>query len=173
MLGKAKIDGRVMRSDFHHTVAIPSSAFDSDAVQSLIVLKEVCPVPPGMEDIVNCMCCWGRQKDSTWHNHVLDWLYFLLSHGFDFSDKSVVRDCLEYRMRIKIREELGQVHGSTAIYVIGQWYNWYGHEHDFVTKDFYDLAIGSAAFIEAVILEESWMPEETSGVTTLGAIVSP
>jgi hypothetical protein len=97
--------------------AIPSKALDDDLVQYLIVHKKAQPATPLMCSILDWMHCWGRGIDVNWHSQIVDWLHFLLYHGIHLSDKLVLRDCVEYRMRKMISQR-----GLNVNTILPLWY---------------------------------------------------
>ena len=159
VLTKTKVDNSVMKENHQHTIAIPTTSFDTDTVMALIVEKQVYPVPPVMDDIVDCLYCWGRRKDLSWHHLALNWLLFRLENGFECSQKKLLRDCIEYKIRMEIRNDLGLVDGATMSSLIAQWYFWYDHQFFFGgARDFYLLTIGSVAFVKEIINEQTILP---------------
>jgi hypothetical protein len=130
----------------HH--AIPSSALEDDLVQYLIVYKKAQPVPAVMSIILDWMHCWGRSKDVEWYNHVVDWLHFLLFHGIHLSDKLVLRDCVEYRMRKMINQR-----GLNVNQIIAEWHTFFDEQYESRrATHFYDLASFSFHWFENTVL---------------------
>jgi hypothetical protein len=130
--------GAIPRNIGYYT-AIPSSSLDDDLVQYLIIHKKAQPVPAVMSIILDWMYCWGRGQDVSWYSQVVDWLHFLLYHGIQLSDKLVLRDCVEYRMRKLIVER-----GQDLNTIIPLFHEYFDEEYyEKGVKDFYELALRS------------------------------
>ncbi len=142
----------IPRNQGFHT-AIPSSALDDDLVQYLIVYKKAQPVPAFMSNILDWMYCWGRAIDVNWYNSVVDWLHFLLHHGIHLSDRLVLRDCVEYRMR-----KVAHIRGLEVNSSINAWHNYFDGELDNGNVDYYSLAVKSIQFMNSI-------PNSMAGLT--------
>jgi hypothetical protein len=119
--------------------AIPSASIDDDLVQYMIVHKKAQPATPLVSIILDWMYCWGRGQDVNWFCQVVDWLHFLLYHGIHLSDKLVLRDCVEYRIRKMILERGQDVNTSIA-----SWHQFFDEQYDVLgVTHFYDLAVFS------------------------------
>jgi hypothetical protein len=125
--------------------AIPSIAFEQDIVQYLIIHKKAQPVPAKMGEVLDWMHCWGRSVDVHWHSHIVDWFHFLLHHGIHLSDRIVLRDCVEYRMRQVIHMRGLDVHQSIHV-----WHLFFDYEYHKGDHDFRSLAIKSINFMNSI-----------------------
>jgi hypothetical protein len=129
--------------DIGNHTAIPSNSLDDEMVQYMIIHKKAQPVPPTMSIILDWMYCWGRGKDVHWYSHVVDWLHFLIYHGIHLSDRIVLRDCVEYRIRKMIHTR-----GLDINTIIPMWHQYFDEQYEYTTKHFYDLACFSFHWFE-------------------------
>jgi hypothetical protein len=138
-------NGGIPRNTATHT-AIPSSAIDDDLVQYLIIHKKAQPVPAKMGEILDWMYCWGRGIDVRWYSHVVDWFQFLLHNGIHLSDKMVLKDCVEYRIRTMVSTRGLELHSTVAL-----WHAFFEDQYDLGVTHFYDLSVRSMQWVEGLV----------------------
>ena len=73
---------------------VPSTAFDKQSVQSLIMSKSAFPVPADYDDIVAVMEWWGRGISGTWQQSVFNMLYESLKRNTPMRKREAMYECL-------------------------------------------------------------------------------
>jgi hypothetical protein len=150
LLTRKENRGFIPRNKANYT-AIPSSCIDEGLVQYLIITKQVLPIPPVMERIMDWMYCWGRAIDGHWYNKVVDWLHFLVVNKIHLSDNIVLRDCVEYRVRSMIRTMHTNLQQHLCNMLIVEWRHYFNNEYANGHVDFFKLSVRSMGFVQARI----------------------
>jgi hypothetical protein len=130
----------------HH--AIPSSTLDEGTVQALIVTKEMYPATAVMCEVLDWMECWGRRKDPLWYTQIVNWFYFLLSHHIQLADRTLLKDCIQYRVRHICYESIESLTATHLSSLIANWQDYFDAEYHEYSHRFFDLAVGSSKYIK-------------------------
>jgi hypothetical protein len=92
---------------YHHEIiwsqpcsfkAIPSTFFHKETLNSLILTKEAVPLTEELDDIMDCMECWGRGLNQCWYFKVVDCLGRILNQGPKVPKALVLKQCIKYRV---------------------------------------------------------------------------
>lgn len=128
---------------------IPSSAFSKKTATNLIATRQAIPLTPDMDEVMECMDCWGRNVNHVWYELTLNVLEEYL-----LRDEGVKRELLFLHViLIRIRGVVNRYDFPVATKegLINEWMEFYGNLYDYTTKDFYELALRSFQFIRAKI----------------------
>ena len=151
LLHSSNLDGIVWRSRGFYV--LKSSCLPWNIMQEIIITKSGFPLPPEFSEVVDCMETWGWNYSSLWVQDVLHLMYqFVHPQGCFFGCPKTKESMYEDFIFLYVKEKLQINFGNSRInnYIIMQWHTYY-HQKVMETVDYFELAVGSIAFLDACI----------------------
>jgi hypothetical protein len=135
-----------------------TSCLTRESIQSIIISNKGIPLPEENCDVIDAiMEWWGRAIHPIWEQHVLQHFAELLDpKGFHANEelvgkrKELFHDCIFIHIEYKLCMSMGGY--SPAMYTASEdWNYYYDWMWDYVSKDFYYLAIESIKYTDGLI----------------------
>lgn len=102
-------------------VAIPSTTFNDQTVQHLILTKQALPAPNVVSEVLDYMASWGHEYDSEWHAEVVHWISYLLNNSIQCTQEELFFDLIEFKVKSLIYEYIGINEHLTATQIYDLW----------------------------------------------------
>lgn len=134
------------RSHAGEVLCMHCSMFAEATHQCLVMTKQVHPVPPDMEEIVACMHHWGRDNDSYWYHHTMDWLHWSLAEGVYFPKNMLARSTIQMKVCRMAVQGLNFEYDTERL--LDEWALWFDLQYIDGNTVFFHLAHTSIACAE-------------------------
>ena len=160
-----------------HPIVVPTTTFDADTVQHLLLTKQALPVPNVVSKVIDCMEDWGKEYDLEWYNEVVNLIAYLLSNQTVLTQEELFYDLLEFKINALIYEYIGLNEHVTATRIFDLWKDKFHYDFCYNgVRDFKQAAVASFATVMIQVnayLQVQTLLQNTPVAATAPVPVSP